>query len=88
MNNEHIVKLTIPIVHLQKAWTNEVMTKYHFYHKKDLFFAQVAVKLLVTLIYSFSKLDIRMSAGYRNIYSTERLRCIAIEVKSGYCIFT
>lgn len=45
------------------------------------------VKLLVTFIYSFSKLDIRMSAGYRNIYSTERLGCIAIEVKSGCCIF-
>ena len=44
------------------------------------------VKLLVTFIYSFSKLDIRMSAGYRNIYSTERLGCIAIEVKSGCCI--
>lgn len=42
----------------------------------------------MTLIYSFSKLDIRMSAGYRNIYSTESLGCIAIEVKSGYCIFT
>lgn len=50
---------------------------------KSFFFVQVDVKLLVTFIYSFPKLDIRMSAGYRNIYSTERLGCIAIEVKSG-----
>ena len=27
-----------------------------------------------------------MSAGYRKLFSTERLGCIAIEVKSGYCI--
>lgn len=33
------------------------------------------------------KLDIRMSAGYRNIYSIERSGCIAIEVKSGCCNF-
>lgn len=61
---------------------------FYFYYKKIYFFVQVELKLLVTFIYSFPKLDIRMSAGYRNIYSTERLGCIAIVVKSGYCIFT
>lgn len=68
---------------LTKKWSWQI-----FLLQKDLFFVQVVVKLLVTLIYSFSKLDIRMSAGYRNIYSTESLGCIAIEVKSGYCNFT
>lgn len=52
-------------------------------------FEQVAVKLLVTLIYIFfSKLDIRMSAELRNIYSTESSGCIAIEENLGYCVFT
>lgn len=54
-----------------------------------LCFEQVAVKLLVTLIYIvFSKLDIRMSAGHRNIYSTGSSGCIAIEENLGYCVFT
>lgn len=61
-----------------------------FLLQKGLCFEQVAVKLLVTLIYSFvlSKLDIRMSAGHRNIYSTESSGCIAIEENLGYCVFT
>lgn len=29
-----------------------------------------------------------MSAGYRNIYSTESLGCIAIEENLGYYVFT
>lgn len=61
-----------------------------FLLQKGFCFEQVAVKLLVTLIYSFvlSKLDIRMSAGHRNIDSTESSGCIAIEENLGYCVFT
>lgn len=43
---------------------------FYFFNKK-IFCIQVDIKLLVTLINSFPKLDIRMSAGYRNIYTTE-----------------
>lgn len=51
------------------------------------FYTSGPSNLLVTFIYGFPRLDIGTSAGYRNICSTERLGCIAIVVKSGYCIY-
>lgn len=66
---------------------NDDHCKYFMFITKRFIFIQVDLKLLVTFIYSFPKLDVGTGAGYRNIYSTERLGCIAIVVKSGYCIF-